>query len=507
MNLRLTRLKEILSSKDKSLTKQAITNSSYNFATNLISKIGGLIFTIVLARILMPDLYGLYSLVLSVVLTIATFTDLGINTTLTRYLAESLAKGKKYEAEARSRTRFLFNLKLFFSFLVSLILFLLAPLISSLIFHRPEMITPLQVGSLYLFAMAIQGFFATIFYPLRKIQYTTISETINQILKIGLFLLFIQLYQQISIVFWVMTNAVSISAMFYLIVLLIKNKKLLLGKIIPIEKRNMTIFLGWTVLFTSLLPLYTYLNTFIMGLFVENAFIGYYSIIWSLVFPISTFVNFSAVFLPIFTEIQKERLSRGFKKVIKYSTMFGIPASVGLAFIIIPIIRVFYGSSYVPQQFYIPILISAILICMLIIEEIIVSNYVTLFMAKENLKIPTTLLILSLFINLILAVVFIKIALLFGPQWTLVAIALATILTRYTFMFCLVILSKKNFKVSINKLDIILQSIASIIMLGFLFMFDYIFNPGLWLTILMVVLAAAIYFLSLFLINKIKIKK
>jgi hypothetical protein len=88
-----------------------------------------------------------------------------------------------------------------------------------------------------------------------------------------------------------------------------------------------------------------------------------------------------------------------------------------------------------------------------------------------------------------------------------VAIALATILTRYTFMFCLAILSKKNFKVSINKMDIVWPLIASIIMLGFLFLFDYLFNPGLWLTILMVILAAAIYFLSLLLINRIKLKK
>ena len=257
------------------------------------------------------------------------------------------------------------------------------------------------------------------------------------------------------------------------------------------------------MIFSSLVPLFTYINTFMLGLFVENTFLGYYSVIWSLVLPISTFINFSAVFLPIFTEIQKERLSRGFKKVIKYSSIFGIPASIGLAFIIIPVIRVFYGSNYVPMQFYIPILITAVLICLLILEEIFVANYIALFAAKEKVKIPTGLLLISLTLNIIFALIFLKIALPYGPQWALVGIALSALLTRYTLMISLMIFAKKKLNISIDKIDILLPLMASIIMLGFLFLFDHIFNPGLILTVIMVLLAILIYFMSLFLIEKI----
>ncbi len=488
--------------RDKSLTRQAIENSTYSFFINLTSKAGGLIFTILLARMLMPELFGLYALVLSIIMTIATFTDLGINTALSRYLADSLAKGKRYESEARSRARFFFNLKILLSFGVSILLFLLAPLISTLIFKKAEMITPLQIGSLYLFVMALQGFFGTMFYPLRKLKYNLFSEIIFQIVKIGMFLLLMSLYRQLSTVFWVFIISTAVSGIFYFTTLTIKRKSLFFGKTIPIEKRKITIFMGWAVLFSSLVPLVTYINTFILGLFVANEFLGYYSVIFSLVLPISTFISFNAVFLPIFTEIKKERLLRGFKKVVKYSCIFGVPASIGLAFIILPIIRVFYGSNYVPVLYYIPILITSILICLLIIEEILVMNYISLFIAKEKMKVPTTVLALNLLFNIILAFVLIKVALPFGQQWALVAIAISIFLTRYLLMFSFAILAKKQLNIKIIKKDIFIPLGASLIMLAFLFIFNKLLNPGLALTIIMVILAAAVYFISLFFIER-----
>ena len=177
-------LKILRNKKDKSLTRQTIENSIYSSTTGVVSKIGGLIFTILLARILMPELFGLYNLVLSIVLTIATFTDLGINSALSRYLSESLTKGKKGEIEARSRVRFLFNLKLFLTFGASLILFLLAPTIANAIFKRPEMILPIYFGSLYIFLLSFQGFLSTFFYPLKKLKYNRLKIALISMLNV-----------------------------------------------------------------------------------------------------------------------------------------------------------------------------------------------------------------------------------------------------------------------------------------------------------------------------------
>ena len=48
-------------------TGQAIKNSAYSFSTILVQKIGAIIFTIIIARLLMPELFGLYNLALTTI--------------------------------------------------------------------------------------------------------------------------------------------------------------------------------------------------------------------------------------------------------------------------------------------------------------------------------------------------------------------------------------------------------------------------------------------------------
>lgn len=499
-------IKLLRNKEDKSLTRQAIENSIYSSTIGIVSKIGGLIFTIILARILLPELFGLYNLILSIVLTVATFTDLGINTALSRYLSESLTKGKKGEIEARSRIKFLFNLKLFLTFGASLLLFLFAPLISETIFKRPEMILPIYFGSIYIFLLSFQGFLSTFFYPLKKLKYNLASEVIFQISKIILFIILIKLYLNISTVFWVLILSTIISILFFLSILLIKQRKLFFGKIAQIERRRISIFLGWTMLLSLLIPIYYYVNTFMLGLFVEDKFIGYFNAMLSIVIPIAAFLNFSMILLPIFTGISGERLARGFKKVIKYVTMFAIPASIGLMFVIISIVKVLYGMNYVPLEFEFAITITGILLSFLVFEGAILGTYFSLFNSKEKVRFPALFLLGMTFINIILNYFFIKFALQYGSEWTLVAVSLATVISRYLNLGALNIFSKKKFGLSIEFKDIIKPLIASLIMLGFLFLFNWIFNPGLFLTIIMVILASGVYFSALSL-TKIKFIK
>ena len=78
--------------KSENLSNIVIKNSGYMFLSNLILKFGGLIFTIIIARILLPELFGIYSLVLSIITIFIVFANLGIDDTLLRY--SSLFIGK-----------------------------------------------------------------------------------------------------------------------------------------------------------------------------------------------------------------------------------------------------------------------------------------------------------------------------------------------------------------------------------------------------------------------------
>ena len=78
----------------KPLSNIIFSNLFYNSTARIISKLLGLVFVIFLARLLTPDLFGLYGLAFSIVSILLTFADLGINTTLIKY-----ASSKKTTAE------------------------------------------------------------------------------------------------------------------------------------------------------------------------------------------------------------------------------------------------------------------------------------------------------------------------------------------------------------------------------------------------------------------------
>ena len=56
--------KKLKSTKKESLTEETMKNSFYNMTGTIVSRIGGLILTVILARFLLPELFGIYSLVL-----------------------------------------------------------------------------------------------------------------------------------------------------------------------------------------------------------------------------------------------------------------------------------------------------------------------------------------------------------------------------------------------------------------------------------------------------------
>ncbi|MBT7237864.1 oligosaccharide flippase family protein, partial [Candidatus Woesearchaeota archaeon] len=107
-----------------SLKKQLVKDSFWNFTSTFLSRLGGLIFTIILARYLLPEKFGIYNLAISVMLIFLTFADLGLNTALIRFFSREYYGGDK--KRARKYFQYLFSVKLLLTIIVGLILFVLA---------------------------------------------------------------------------------------------------------------------------------------------------------------------------------------------------------------------------------------------------------------------------------------------------------------------------------------------------------------------------------------------
>ncbi|MEM2772733.1 MAG: oligosaccharide flippase family protein, partial [Candidatus Pacearchaeota archaeon] len=481
-------------------------NLFFNFFLTLVSRIGGFIFTLIIARSLYPELFGIYSLALTIILTIATFTDLGLNSTLSRYLAEALKiKTEKTEKIARARIYFLLNFKIFLTIITAILLFLLANPIAKL-FNKPLLALPLKIGAIYIFIISLHGFFNSIFYAIKKVNYSFFAETIFQFFRIFLVIIFLYILKFVSVayVFIALIIALFIAFLFLYSIIAIKYSFLIKGKKIKLkkeEKKKLLSFFGWLSISSISLAFFAHIDTLMLGLYLPAEFVGYYNAIFAIVGAVASFLTFGSVLLPIFTQIEHKKLEESFKKVYKYTAIIVIPATIGLAYIIKPGIAIIYGPAYLPQAYKIAIIITSIFLSLLIFESAFSSIYSSLFQAKEMPKIPSLLIIISSVINIILNYIFIRAGISIAQQYGLVGVALATLLARYSNMIGLAFFSRKKLKMKINTTLLLKPLLASLIMLAFLFAFDWLVPLSVLTGILMIITAVLIYFLALWIVK------
>lgn len=171
------------------LARSVFKNSIFNASTNVIVKIGGVFFTIILARMLQPELFGVYNLALSIGLFFLIFTDMGINSTMVRFVSRSL--GENDITLARSYFRYLLKIKIILTSIISLGFVFLAEPAANIIFNKPVLILPLQVVGLYLFFQSFFDILSTSFNTFQRFEYITIAHIANQILRLSLVTLLI----------------------------------------------------------------------------------------------------------------------------------------------------------------------------------------------------------------------------------------------------------------------------------------------------------------------------
>jgi len=227
-----------------------IKNSIFQFSTIAVAKFGSLLFTILLARMLMPELFGLYSLALSTIIIFYTFSELGIGETLIRFISKFLGRNKNIKA--KSYTIYLAKLKLFFMILFGLILIFSAKFISNTYYQKPLFLA-LIAGSLIILFAGISGFLKSLLMASNYFRGIFYQEIIFQLVRLIIIPLLIllalkQLFSSESILFFIILG-LSFSYVISSIFLLIfsKNKFKYLTekeeKISSLEKKKVNRFI------------------------------------------------------------------------------------------------------------------------------------------------------------------------------------------------------------------------------------------------------------------------
>ncbi len=311
-----------------------------NFFWRLMERSGAQIVTfivsIVLARILMPEDYGIISLVVVFTSILQVFVDSGLGTALIQ----------KKDADDLD-----FSSVFYFNFVVCIILyivmFIVAPYIS--LFYGDAMLTPIiRVMSLTIVISGLKGIqqaYVSKNMLFKRFFFSTIGGTIfSAILGISLAYLgygvWALVIQQLS------NNAIDT----FILWLTVKWRP---KKMFSWSRLLSLLTFGWKLLVSSLLDTcYNNIRNLIIGKMYSAADLAYYNQGDKFPYVIVSNINTSidSVLLPTLSEVQDNRIAvkNMTRRAIKTSTYIMAPLMMGLAFCAEPVVRVILTDKWLP---------------------------------------------------------------------------------------------------------------------------------------------------------------
>jgi len=416
-------------------TGQVVRNSGYSFATIIIAKWGSLLFTIIIARLLMPELFGLYSLSLATIVLFSAFSDLGIGSALIVFVSRALSE--KNPKKARAYFDGLLRYKIYLIIVSSLALLASAYFIATFYYNKPIFLA-LLAGGLYLPVVNIIGYWEGVFRAKNSFRYILMKEIIFQALRISLvplgifYLLRTNLEPSL-----IVAGIILILAFCYLIALIFfrvnltrsvaflrrsgrklteKDKKVLRKFILPLSVTALSgMFFG-------------YIDTLMLGHYVESSFIGYYGAAFGLIGAAASLIGFlPGAVLPVFSRLRKKNLDIMFVKIRSFLLLISVLAAV-FTFYFARYVLLIYGSNYLPATNLLKIFSVLLVILPLI------GLYSSYFVSQERTKPLAVLLIIATALNILLNFVFISYGLRFGMMQAVLGACIATIISRIFYL-------------------------------------------------------------------------
>jgi O-antigen/teichoic acid export membrane protein len=443
----ITFIKSILNirrNKDNGYSSVAIKNSFFDFSTSITSRVGSLLFTVLMARILLPELFGLYSLALSTILLFSGLSEFGLGKTAIRFISREISKNKPSKAKAYSD--YLFKIRFFISLLISLVLIISAKFLAENYFNKPILLA-LVTGSLYLFFISMVSFIQSFFQSINNFKVIFYRELIFQFLRLFLVPLVVLYLLKISVSSDVLiATVIGILGVLWMFIFFLmffnakrsvpflrEKSKSLLGQ----EKSKLKKFILALSIFGFSGLFFSYIDIIFLGRFVSSEFIAYYQVALGLINSLSLFVIFGNSLFPIFSRLKGKRLEKGFSKTLKIIFILSLVISLVSFIAAPPVLNLVYGKEYLPATNVFRILI------LVLFSTPLISLYTSYYIAKGNLKRVSKFLIISTVANIFLNYFFIKFGLKYNEFYAIIGAGFATIISQYYYLFMLY-LGRKN---------------------------------------------------------------
>ncbi|MBT3397443.1 oligosaccharide flippase family protein [archaeon] len=422
---------------------QAIKNSYYFLLTTLVGKIGSLVFTIFIARLLMPELFGLYGIALSTIILFSSFSDLGISTALLTFMSKKF--GNKELSKEKGYYEHLLKYKVILLSSVSIVLLASSYFVANYYYHKPIFLT-LLIGAIYIPAVGLVGYFGQVFAARNNFRMGLVKEIIIQVTRLTIVpLVILLLIGKIQTQFLLMLIFLSLSLAYTLAALFLYVRikkadffKVKTEKLSKSEKSELAKF----VLPLSVTALsgmfFGSIDMIMLGRFVASEFVGFYQSSFSLISSASAIVAFSGTALfPILAKLGGKRLERGFKKSVRITAIVAILAAIFTYLFSETIILLIYGAEYSNS------ILLLKLFSLMLFSTPIIAMYSSYYISQKNTRSYAGLLILSTILNIVLNYILITSFISRGMMAAVVGACIATIISNYIYLIGLIVLRKK----------------------------------------------------------------
>jgi len=344
-----------MSTELSNVAKASARGSFFLFIGNTSSTIIMAIASILIARLLGPENYGLYAVAMIAPSFLIALGDLGISPALTRFSARFRSECKDRKAVGLIKAGIIF--KFAFSLLLSLVLLLLSDHIATWVLRRPGVGLLIRFTSFYLVAQAIFVTLNSIFIGLDKTENSGLLMNVQAITK--------TVASPLLIILGMGAIGAILGAGLGFLLASVIGVTVLLLRIFPSlysrnHGENVNFFHGLRLMVPYGVPLYlstlifsllTQYQSFILALFVSNTEIGNYTIamnfsvlITLLSYPIATSL------FPAFSKLNIEKdpdvVGKMFKLSVKYTSLLVIPASFAVAVLSKELVYTLYGPQY-----------------------------------------------------------------------------------------------------------------------------------------------------------------
>jgi O-antigen/teichoic acid export membrane protein len=330
--------------------------------STLISAVG----TIFIAKLLGDQNYGLYSIAINAPVLIANFRDWGINTAITKYLAEYNTQNQPQKIKNVILAGLTFELIL--GITLTIVSFTLSGFLSN-IFGRPTIAPLIQISSLAILTSALMTTATAAFTGLEKMHLNSIMLIVQAIVKTGLIIALVLIGFGTAGAVWGYITATLIAGLTGILLTYTMYKSLPKPNISKLEILATTkTMLKYGAPLSAVAVLSGFLTQFyqyLMNIYVTgdagNAAIGNYSVSLNFVVLISFFATpVLTMMLPAFSKLDAKKDQQTLKNVfqysVKYASLIVVPVATMVTALAQPAISTIFQEGYSQAPLYLALL-------------------------------------------------------------------------------------------------------------------------------------------------------